>query len=89
MKTQEYYFEIPENASSEVIVWHKYPDPDKKFEITDWFMLTIKDYDTAEEAMLCYVDDNGAHWLVHGEDSIDESDVIAYAEMPKGYKEDK
>ena len=79
------------NQQSEMIVWRKYPE--EKPQEDKWYLLCFygkdfygKIYVRVEEAQLLYIDSDGYHWLIHGEDSIDEVEIIAFTEMPKGWK---
>ena len=87
MKVQEYYFEIPESASSEVIVWLPYPESRPKEEYGEC-LVTWESVETDEYLTTSVWWDNGQFYF----DDIDQApfdDVIAWAEMPKGYKENK
>jgi len=71
----------------ETIEWFDYPDvkltEDRVF---DWFLLRTTEYVTAEQAMLLIVGSDSCWWMIHGEDSIDESTILKWAEMPRGVK---
>ena len=77
-------------SQTEEIVWHDYKkEKPSKDRVEDWFLLRHLGYETAEEALLLYIDsDNGYYcWMIHGEDSItpdEEKDIMGWAEMPKG-----
>ena len=69
-------------TQSETIVWHRYPE--EKPTLGGNSMILFCE---------TYVDENGdantdvyADWFIDG---MDMSDVIAYADMPVGWKEEK
>ena len=76
MKQQEYYFEIEDNASSEVIVWNKYPEETPPDNI--WYL--VDDGTGICEKAFWQVDDwHKKHWRSY----------YAWAELPKGWKEEQ
>ena len=72
-------------TQTETIVWHDYikekPTEDR---MTDWFLLRTTEYDTAQQALLLTYE----MWMIHGEDAIDESTILEWAEMPRGVSDD-
>ena len=73
-------------TQTETIVWHKL-DADTVLEMDTWYLITRKGFG-ADEALLLYKDeDAGFVWLVNGEHSVSGADVIAWANMPSGWKE--
>ena len=92
-KTQGYSFYIPENASSEVLVWYPYPEvkPEKDGDYLVQFKMNV--------FVICeyYVGNKdkeiNSYWLdtegyMYSTDFENIDEIIAWAEMPDGYKED-
>ena len=84
MKQQEYYFEIEDNASSEVIVWYKYPE-DVPI-ITDVLLI---DYLTPEGNREIDFGQYLTNDFVSCEIDFGMCEVIAWAELPGGWKEEQ
>ena len=85
MKQQEYYFEIEDNASSEVIVWNKYPD--EKPEASGAYLVQYGGL------LIPY---KVSHWQGFRDKYFLDYDgnnrskfIIAWAELPKGWKEEQ
>jgi hypothetical protein len=82
------------NEQKEVIIWHKYPDdkPSKKYD-TDYKLVTM-DESGLFTTQVVWAKHKG-RWGFHYEDDVGylfgnlNRDVVAWAEMPMGWKEEK
>jgi len=83
MKQQEYYFEIEDNASSEVIVWNKYPNEKPECK-SHCLVCTLN----ADIPVIVWWDGHFFYGLGYP-DAKRFNKVYAWAELPKGWKEEQ
>lgn len=79
------------NPQTVSLTWKPYPENrPKKSDEWEWFLLTflVEGEKRVGEAEFLYQDEEGDHWLLSGEISIEMENIIAFAELPEPYKED-
>lgn len=70
------------NRQSETITWHSMKEDPPKGEMC---LIQLKEYDVIEMA---YYSATGSVWITDTETIEDNDDIIAWAELPKGWKGD-